>query len=96
MTIASGHTEDALRWERFSLVEQMANIGSEVERAISAREAGNESRANWHSTGHWLSSISLRQVSAGAVRGAARFFALARNSVASFLMRMCRRSRQRG
>jgi hypothetical protein len=39
-----GHNPEALRWERFSLLEQMANIGSEVERAIRAHEASNESR----------------------------------------------------
>jgi hypothetical protein len=39
-----GHNPEALRWERFSLIEQMANIGSEVERAIRAHEAGMESR----------------------------------------------------
>lgn len=30
------------RWKRFSLAEQMANIGSEVERAISWKEKGND------------------------------------------------------
>lgn len=29
------------RWQEFSLVEQLANIGSEVERAIRWREKGN-------------------------------------------------------
>jgi hypothetical protein len=33
----SGFTEEGLHWDRFSLVEQMANIGSEVERALRAR-----------------------------------------------------------
>jgi hypothetical protein len=33
-----------LRWQRFSLVEQLANVGSEVERTVRAREAGNEAR----------------------------------------------------
>lgn len=28
------------RWRSFSLVEQMANVGSEVERALRARDAG--------------------------------------------------------
>jgi hypothetical protein len=41
----SGHTEEGLRWERFTLVEQMANIGSEVERALRAREQGLQERA---------------------------------------------------
>jgi hypothetical protein len=38
------HADSARRWMTMSLVEQMANIGSEVERAIRAREAGNEAR----------------------------------------------------
>ena len=29
------------RWEQLSLVEQMANIGSEVERALNWRKKGN-------------------------------------------------------
>lgn len=33
------------RWHQFSLVEQMANIGSEVSRAISWREKGDEKTA---------------------------------------------------
>jgi hypothetical protein len=44
MTMATGHTAPGLRWERFSLVEQLANVGSEVERTIRAHEAGNGSR----------------------------------------------------
>jgi len=30
------------RWERMSLCEQMANIGSEISRALNWREKGNE------------------------------------------------------
>lgn len=30
------------RWQKFSLIEQMANIGSEVERAIKWKEKGNK------------------------------------------------------
>ncbi len=32
------------RWEKLALTEQMGNIGSEVGRAISAREQGKERR----------------------------------------------------
>ena len=32
------------RWARLTLVEQMANIGSEVERTVRAHEAGRERR----------------------------------------------------
>lgn len=40
------HTELAAgRWQKLSLLEQMANIGSEVGRAILSREKGMESRA---------------------------------------------------
>ena len=42
MTATPGHTN--LDWQRFSLVEQMANVGSEVERAIRAHQAGSQSR----------------------------------------------------
>ena len=33
------------RWQKLSLLEQMANIGSEVGRALLSREKGMESRA---------------------------------------------------
>jgi hypothetical protein len=33
------------QWQRLSLLEQMANIGSEVGRAVNAREQKNEERA---------------------------------------------------
>lgn len=33
-----------LEWSRFTLVEQLANVGSEVDRAIRAHGAGDESR----------------------------------------------------
>lgn len=40
------HTELAAgRWQKLSLLEQMANIGSEVGRAILSREKGMEGRA---------------------------------------------------
>lgn len=32
------------RWMTLSIAEQLANVGSEVERAIRAREAGKEAR----------------------------------------------------
>lgn len=44
MTAPTGHAAGALRWERFTLMEQLANVGSEVERAIRAHESGNRSR----------------------------------------------------
>jgi len=40
---AAGHFPN-LNWGRFTLVEQLANVGSEVERAIRAHAAGEESR----------------------------------------------------
>ena len=44
MTAVPGHSAQELRWERFTLMEQLANVGSEVERAIRAHEAGNAGR----------------------------------------------------
>jgi hypothetical protein len=41
----AGHTADGLRWSRFGLMEQMANIGSEVDRAIRANSNGQNERA---------------------------------------------------
>jgi hypothetical protein len=38
------HAGSAARWAQLPLVEQLANVGSEVERAIRARNAGNVSR----------------------------------------------------
>jgi len=58
MTVASGHTTGGLRWERFSLVEQLANVGSEVERAIRAHDAGNAERFN-NALGRALSLFDL-------------------------------------
>jgi hypothetical protein len=42
MTAAPGHTN--LNWHRFSLVEQLANVGSEVERTIRAQQSGSQTR----------------------------------------------------
>lgn len=44
MTSAPGHDAASLRWERFTLAEQLANVGSEVDRAIRAWQAGNSAR----------------------------------------------------
>ena len=45
MTAASPlHADTAARWRSFSLMEQLAHVGSEVERAIRAHEAGNRTR----------------------------------------------------
>lgn len=38
------HSQGADRWRTLSLMEQMANVGSEVERSIRAHEAGHETR----------------------------------------------------
>ncbi|HEX6051307.1 MAG TPA: hypothetical protein VFZ21_18630 [Gemmatimonadaceae bacterium] len=38
------HSESAARWSTLSLVEQLANVGSEVERAIRAHASANETR----------------------------------------------------
>lgn len=48
MTETSGHPvhrqHAAGRWQRLSLVEQLAHVGSEVERAIRANEADRQDR----------------------------------------------------
>jgi hypothetical protein len=38
------HTDSARRWGTMTIVEQLANVGSEVDRAIRAFEAGNQGR----------------------------------------------------
>lgn len=37
-------SQSADRWHTLPLMEQLANVGSEVERSIRAHEAGNEAR----------------------------------------------------
>lgn len=44
MTSATGHSEEQLRWERFTLSEQLANVGSEVERTLRAHRATQHAR----------------------------------------------------
>lgn len=44
-TSARGHASLAAgRWESLTLIEQLANVGSEVDRAIRAHEAGRPDR----------------------------------------------------
>lgn len=38
------HSDSALRWRSFSLMEQLAHVGSEVERAIRVHDAGKLDR----------------------------------------------------
>ncbi len=45
MTLTLHRSLAAGRWQELTLVEQLANIGSEVGRALRATSAGNESRA---------------------------------------------------
>ncbi|MBI4545404.1 MAG: hypothetical protein HY703_09425 [Gemmatimonadetes bacterium] len=40
----SGHYDAALRWGKLTLVEQLAHVGSEVERSMRARDAGHDAR----------------------------------------------------
>jgi hypothetical protein len=44
MTSPSGHTSHGVHWERFSIIEQLANVGSEVDRTIRAHQTGNTTR----------------------------------------------------
>lgn len=41
---ATIHQSTAARWTTLSLAEQLANVGSEVERALKARAIGNNTR----------------------------------------------------
>ena len=38
------HSDAARRWTTLALVEQLAHVGSEVDRAIRAHDAGNRNR----------------------------------------------------
>lgn len=38
------HRDTAHRWRQLTLMEQLAHVGSEVERAIRAHESGNRAR----------------------------------------------------
>jgi hypothetical protein len=38
------HTQSAQRWQTFTLMEQLAHVGSEVERAIRAHGSDNRGR----------------------------------------------------
>ena len=58
MTPPAGHTADGVRWERFSLVEQLAHVGSEVERTMRAHSVGNTERFN-NALGRALSLFDL-------------------------------------
>ena len=42
----SSYQVDRAAWARMSIIEQMGNIGSEVGRAISAKRAGRQKRAD--------------------------------------------------
>ena len=44
MTVAVHHDLAGGRWQQLSLVEQLANIGSEAHRASAAKTLGNEDR----------------------------------------------------
>ena len=43
-TTSNRHAEFELRWKGLSLMEQLANVGSEVERSIRAHDAGHAAR----------------------------------------------------
>lgn len=44
MALPVHHADAAARWGRFTIAEQLAHVGSEVERTIRAQEAGNLAR----------------------------------------------------
>ncbi len=44
MTTAHAPTHSAQRWHTLTLMEQLGNVGSEVDRAIRAHNSGNHAR----------------------------------------------------
>lgn len=46
MTASPGNTALAAKWKSMSIIEQLANVGSEVERSLRAHEGGNQERFN--------------------------------------------------
>lgn len=62
------------RWAEFTLAEQLANIGSEVERAITWQEKGN----NDYSQKAFLRSLELLSFSLDCQKNGARLKELAR------------------
>jgi hypothetical protein len=46
MTAPPIHSDSAQRWPSLTLMEQLAHVGSEVERAIRAYDARNDARFN--------------------------------------------------
>lgn len=62
------------RWAKLSLAEQMSNIGSEVERAISWQEKGNED----YSQKAFFRSLELLSLSLDCWKNGARLKELAR------------------
>jgi hypothetical protein len=62
------------RWASMSFMEQMANIGSEVERALNWKERGNKP----YSDRAFERSLELVDLTLGSVRGVPRLKELAR------------------
>jgi hypothetical protein len=62
------------RWASLSFMEQMANIGSEVERALNWKARGNKP----YSDRAFERSLELVDLTLGSVRGAPRLKELAR------------------
>jgi hypothetical protein len=84
MTGALHATLAAGRWHQMTLVEQLANIGSEVGRAAAAKSAGNESRL-WAALERGLELFDLT-LADERWRGRRREIARAREVVCDFLV----------
>jgi len=67
-TLANG------RWKEFSFLAQMANIGSEVERALKQREKSNEE----YSQMAFIRSLELIDLTLACQKNKSRLFELAR------------------
>lgn len=84
MTGALHATLAAGRWYEMTLVEQLANIGSEVGRAIRAKSLGNEARL-WAALERGLELFDL-SLADDRWRGRRREIARAREIVCDFLV----------
>lgn len=84
MTVAAHATLAAGRWLQLSLMEQLANIGSEVGRAMRAKAVGNDDRFG-HALDRALELFDLT-LADERWRGRRREIARAREMVCGFLV----------
>jgi hypothetical protein len=73
------------RWQTLSLVEQMGNVGSEVGRALRAKEQGNDPRM-WAALERALELLDLTIADPHLTRGRRREVLRAREVVCDYLV----------